>query len=82
MNTTDNEYPENAVEKKSEVSKADATAMKSEYVKGATIDSLADNYGYDSTEVEAVVVKDVEPATDNGLQADQPDEQPATKKGK
>lgn len=59
MVTTDNEISNQPIEKKNKVTKDDASKMKEAYVKGATIDELADIYGYESQAVSDAVVNDV-----------------------
>ena len=39
---------------------ADADAMRNEYVKGVTIDDIAEKYGHTPHEVAAIVVREVE----------------------
>lgn len=64
-----------------DVTKDDAKAMADAYVKGATIDDLAAEYGYTPLEVSQVVVK--EPAdTTTVLQSDESQKPETTKKGK
>lgn len=64
------------------VSKDDSKALRDAYIKGATIDDLAVEYGYTSLEVSEIVVKEVPASDGNGLQADQPEPAQPTKKGK
>ena len=81
MNTTDNTYPDGAVAaKKTEVSKDDVKALNAAYVKGATIDDLAVEYGYTPKEVENAVVTPPAPDPEPLTQAAQDDT--PTKKGK
>lgn len=65
-----------------DVNKSDVKAMSDAYNKGATIDDLAVEYGYNTKEVEAAIVTPVEATDGNGLQSEQPEEQEAPKKGK
>lgn len=83
MNTTENEVVNPAIERKGKVSKDDVMILKDKYVKGATIDDLADKYGYTPLAVSNAVVDDVPAPSELPTQAEL-DAEPAktVKKGK
>lgn len=69
----------------------DATAMKAEYVRGVTIDELAEKFNHTAAEVEAIVVTPADepdepqvtqPASDGVSESDQAKAEQLNKKGK